>query len=225
MSGWTSFTGSGIGNTETNIWSVTGTYQVKVQAKDIPGATSSWSDPLTVIISSGENEPPNKPSTPSGKTNGKAGVTYQYSSTTTDPDGDLISYLFDWGDGSDSGWTTAVPSGITMIESHSWNEQGDYQVKVKARDINFAESEWSEPLSISMPKNKQIGNIIVVGIMDSIATTVENRDYEVKIIAIVIESGSTHIFNSGEMIRIYNFQSIEFGSIVVAFCDDWGIIG
>ena len=71
----------------------------------------------------------------------------------------------------------------------------------------------------------QIGNIIVIGIMDSIATTVENRDYEVTMIAIVIESGSIHILNSGEMIRLYNYQGIEIGSIVVAFCDDWGIIG
>lgn len=70
-----------------------------------------------------------------------------------------------------------------------------------------------------------MGNIVVVGIMESFATTMENRDYEVILFAIVIESGSLHKLNSGEMIRLYNFQSIEIGSIVIAFCDDWGIIG
>ena len=157
MTGWTSYTGSGVGNWETNIWSVPGTYQVKAQAKDIPGAISSWSNPLTVTISPGVNQPPNKPSTPSGPANGDAGTTYTYTSSATDPDGDSISYLFEWGDDTDSGWTDPIPSGQTATETHKWSDQGNYEVKVKARDVpDLDESEWSDPLSVTMPKGKPI---------------------------------------------------------------------
>jgi hypothetical protein len=105
----------------------------------------------------GVNQPPNKPSTPSGPANGDAGTTYTYTSSATDPDGDSISYLFEWGDDTDSGWTDPIPSGQTATETHKWSDQGTYQIKVKARDVpDLDESEWSDPLEISMPKNKPI---------------------------------------------------------------------
>ena len=31
---------------------------------------------------------------------------------------------------------------------------GDFEIKVKAKDNNDYESEWSDPLPVSMPKNK-----------------------------------------------------------------------
>ncbi len=103
----------------------------------------------------GVNQPPNKPSKPSGPANGGAGTTYTYTSSATDPDGDSISYLFEWGDDTDSGWTDPIPSGQTATETHKWSDQGTYQIKVKARDVpDLDESEWSDPLSVSMPKNK-----------------------------------------------------------------------
>ena len=111
--------------------------------------------PAFITIDDPSNEPPNTPSKPSGQTSGKSGTTYTYSSSTIDPDGDKISYLFSWGDGTDSGWTDPIDSGETASASHSWNSQGDYEVKVKARDVSeFAESEWSDPLSVTMPRNR-----------------------------------------------------------------------
>ena len=47
---------------------------------------------------------PNKPSKPVGPTSGTPGIIFTYSSSTTDDEGDQIYYLFDWGDGTDSGW-------------------------------------------------------------------------------------------------------------------------
>ncbi len=68
-----------------------------------------------------------------------------------------MSYLFDWGDSTDSGWGDPIPSGQTATATHTWTTEGNYQVRVKARDIpGFAESEWSDPLVVSMPKNKAI---------------------------------------------------------------------
>jgi PKD repeat protein len=98
-----------------------------------------------------ENLAPNKPSQPSGQLYGKSGLEYLYSTTTTDPDGDQVFYLWDWGDGNNSGWTRLYNSGVTASMSHAWTTKGTYSVKVKAKDINGAESNWSDPLPISMP--------------------------------------------------------------------------
>jgi len=152
MTDWTSYTGSGIGNTKINIWSVPGTYQVKVQAKDIPGAISSWSDPLTVVISSGENQPPSIPII-TGPTSGMIKTSYNYTLNSTDPDGDDITYLIDWGDGD-----TDIASGESNEEvtlKHTWSSQGNYIIKAKAKDVQGAESDWAT-LEVSMPKNKVI---------------------------------------------------------------------
>ena len=35
-----------------------------------------------------------------------------------------------------------------------WDEKGDYEIKVKAKDVHGAESEWSDPLTVTMPRDK-----------------------------------------------------------------------
>jgi hypothetical protein len=100
------------------------------------------------------NQPPNKPSTPTGQTSGKAGNEYEYESTASDPNGDQIYYWFDWGDDSNSGWIGPYTSGQKGSAKHTWSGQGDYQIKVKSKDSNNAESVWSDPLDVTMPKNK-----------------------------------------------------------------------
>ena len=131
--------------------------RIKVEASDAAG--NPGYDEKTIYYNIGNN-PPNKPAKPSGPTNGKTGVTYTYSTTTTDPDGDQIYYLFDWGDGTNSGWLGPYNSSQTVSASHSWNEKGSYQIKVKAKDIYGEESEWSDPLPVTMPRNKNIYNIL-----------------------------------------------------------------
>lgn len=96
------------------------------------------------------NNPPEKPSRPSGETSGEAGVTYLYTTTTTDIDGDQVLYMWDWGDGTTSGWLGPYASGAEVSALHSWSK-GSYSIKVKAKDTYDAESEWSDPLSVSMP--------------------------------------------------------------------------
>jgi len=99
-----------------------------------------------------ENEPPDKPSI-DGPTSGKPRTEYTYTAVTTDPDGDNVSYFFDGGDGTDSGWTEFVPSGIPVNETHKWWIRGTYEVKVKAKDPYEAESEWAT-LEVTMPVNQ-----------------------------------------------------------------------
>jgi hypothetical protein len=99
------------------------------------------------------NSPPEKPEKPIGTPSGKVKTTYTYSTQTTDPDGDNVSYMWDWGDGTTSEWLGPFNSGVTMSVNHSWSTKGTYQIRAKAKDTNGAESNWSDPFSVTMPQN------------------------------------------------------------------------
>ena len=113
-----------------------------------------FGDPTLAIA--GESLAPVKPDAPDGHTSGSIDVEHTYTASTTDPDGDQIYYLFDWDDGELSGWIGPYNSDQTAQASHKWSEKGDYEVRVKAKDDHGIQSEWSDPLPISMPKNKQL---------------------------------------------------------------------
>ncbi len=112
-----------------------------------------FGDPAQMVKTPSPSDPPATPSKPAGKTLGIWHVEYTYSSTTSDPNGDQIFYLFDWGDGSNSGWLGPYASGQTGVGSHSWDELGTYAVKVKARDVWGAGSSWSETLVVTITDN------------------------------------------------------------------------
>ena len=97
------------------------------------------------------NNPPLKPII-SGPGTGKIEQSYTFSAMTTDPENDLVSYWFDWGDGNDSGWVGPYNSGDICKESHIWNTMGSYSIKVKVKDNKNAESVWSNSSLITMPK-------------------------------------------------------------------------
>ncbi len=98
-----------------------------------------------------ENTAPNTPSSLVGPIQGKAGVAYGYSTSTIDLERDLVYYWFDWGDGNTSGWLGPYDSGEECTAFHTWTSEGDYVIKVKAKDISGAESAWSDPFPIAMP--------------------------------------------------------------------------
>jgi hypothetical protein len=102
-------------------------------------------------------EPPEIPEI-SGPTTGFIGEDLEYSIITTDPDGDDIYYLIDWGDGTTTDWLGPFESGISANIIHQWNNAGNFEIKAKARDIYFAESDLSEPYQIYIS-----GPIIEIG--------------------------------------------------------------
>ena len=117
--------------------------------------TNLFGDP-ELSIKDPNDVAPEKPSKPIGVTLGKVGKEYTYTTVSVHPYGDDLCYLFDWGDGSDSGWLGPYPSGVTVTGSHKWDEKGNYMIKVKAKNSKGVESDWSDPLSISMPREKQL---------------------------------------------------------------------
>ena len=99
---------------------------------------------------------PNVPIRPAGQVNGDIGKDYVYTTVSSDPEEDQLFYLFDWGDGSDSGWLGPFDSGVEVETFHNWTIKGDYEIKVKAKDVYDYESDWSDPLPVTMPRNKLV---------------------------------------------------------------------
>jgi len=145
-------------------------------SSDFPITSSSYDDSFNgggdcfiVKIDSDLSEGdacPIRPSIPNGPTGGKIVEEYTYSTSTTDPNGDQIYYLFDWGDDTDSGWLGPYNSGEEIEASHIWTEKGSFEIKVKAKDIHGSESDWSDPLSVSMPRYRTSLDINLQRIFD-----------------------------------------------------------
>jgi hypothetical protein len=104
-----------------------------------------------VKLFSTENHPPNDPSIPSGPNSGTTGTANSYSTSATDPDGDQVKYIFDWGDGTTTE-TNLVNSGTIADASHSWSDAGTYHIRAMAMDSKGASSNWSLKLRIQIQK-------------------------------------------------------------------------
>lgn len=138
-----------------------GLYRMSADVDSIPEEEILFNNHMNFAVFVGENDPPNKPAKPSGQINGKVGVEYTYSTFTTDPDGDQLYYKWCWGTDPNSGycmysnWIGPYESGETINTSHAWGYRGSYSIQVRAKDVYGAISEWSDPLSVSMPVNYQ----------------------------------------------------------------------
>jgi hypothetical protein len=112
-----------------------------------------FGDPAQIFKTPHPSQSPTQPATPAGQTLVIWNQEYSYTSSATDPENEQIYYLFDWGDGSNSGWLGPYSSGQTVVGSHIWTALGTDDVKVKAKDIWGAASPWSEPLHITIVDN------------------------------------------------------------------------
>jgi len=115
-----------------------------------------------------DNNPPNTPETPSGRTYLGVNEPGTYSTSAIDPEGDNVKYCFDWDDGTISDWTDLVNSGSPASLIYSWDAGGLFQIKAMACDEYGSESQWSTDLSVivndppyqpnnPIPENQQTG--------------------------------------------------------------------
>lgn len=70
--------------------------------------------------------------------------------STTDPEGDDVFYQIDWGDGTITEWLGPSASGKEITVMHTWGTSGTYTVRVRAKDIFNATSEWTDPLLVEI---------------------------------------------------------------------------
>jgi len=89
-----------------------------------------------------------------GTLEGEVNIAYKYIFSASDPDNNPVGYFVDWGDGSNSGWTMDYAPNVEVFLWHRWDEEGNYTIKVKARDSPGEESDWAY-LEVTMPVNQQ----------------------------------------------------------------------
>ena len=111
----------------------------------------------TIVTS--ENLPPIKP-TIRGTVNGNTGTEYEFIISSSDPNGDDLYYWIQWFEGCPGvTWEGPYESGEKITKKYTYEEDGNYVIKVKAKDTSDAESEWSE-LELKMPKNTILNKIL-----------------------------------------------------------------
>jgi len=123
-----------------------------------------WYSPIVHVTV--HNEAPEKPDKPKGPPKGDVGVKYTYETSTIDPDSNEIYFQWGWGDGTQSEWMGPYYSYETCSADHTWSKAGAYQVKVKAKDAFDSESDWSDPLSVTIPKNKAASYPILIRLFE-----------------------------------------------------------
>ncbi|MBV1911138.1 MAG: PKD domain-containing protein [Kangiellaceae bacterium] len=126
--------GDGAASTEQNpshIYSEVGTYVVSLTVTDNHGAASVAAEVEITVLSSGNNNPPTARFTISSDTVAvNVAVTFD-SSSSSDPEGDVLSYSWQFGDGNTS--TAANPS-------HQYSSEGTYSVSLIVSDTLGAQS-------------------------------------------------------------------------------------
>jgi hypothetical protein len=86
---------------------------------------------------------------------GLINVDYTFCVTVTNPNGDNLYCIWDWGDGTISDWLGPYSSGEMVYASHPWSQKGTYGIRVKLKDVYGQESGWSNPQIITIYELKQ----------------------------------------------------------------------
>jgi hypothetical protein len=135
--------------TATHSWGTSGEYPLTLRVTDDGDASTT----LTCIITVFQNHPPNIPII-EGPLTGNVGTPTSYNFTSTDPDGDSLYWMIDWGDSSGTEWIGPYPCG-TITQSHTWTKKGTYIIKAKVKDPTGWETGWGA-LSVKMPYSSTI---------------------------------------------------------------------
>jgi len=132
------------------VYSEPGSYLAKVKVMDNDGIESDWSNTIKITVTALPPTPPENQKPIARLSASPTTVEEDYQSVTLDasasydPDGSVVAYWFDYGDGTNSGWITK--SAVSKVYSNP----GYYVVRVKVKDDKAAESDWSNTVTITV---------------------------------------------------------------------------
>ena len=130
------------------IYTIPGNYTFHIWAKDTSNNVNISEDQIFKIAQG------TKPSSPviTGPRTGKPDTLLTFTFKSFDSEGHNIYYTIDWGDDQkeDIG---PYASGEEATASHTWDNEGEYTIRAKAKDSIGLESEWSK-YNINIPRSK-----------------------------------------------------------------------
>lgn len=122
-------------NQENNlIWSHTNRFSLPNQVFKIRYYPADYPGILELLA-------PDQPQRPKGNLFVSVGNPASYSTTISYSEN--ISVLFDWGDGTDSGWLKTENSQSSITLQNSWNTTGLYFIRARVKNNYDIESSWS----------------------------------------------------------------------------------
>lgn len=138
-----------------NTLSISTTYYWKIISHDSYGNTNQ--SPVWKFTTSEQtNTAPQQPTQPTGETISSCYTNLSFSTVATDPDNDDLFYVWSWDDESEPDSIGPYYSGESCSVMHQYHQPGTYQIRVKARDTHYRESDWSAPLNITIHNRPQV---------------------------------------------------------------------
>jgi hypothetical protein len=150
------------GEIQTHTYTEEGIYQVKLTVTD--NKSNIGIDETWAFIDNSNNAP--KTPILRGRRIGQEEKEYEYTFYSEDVDGDEVYYYLNWGDvywtGSWQPWIGPYESGEKVILTNIWDTDGDFVVRVKAKDKYGAESDWATlPVKIPIYKTNIMFNSLI----------------------------------------------------------------
>jgi hypothetical protein len=128
----------------THAWSDTGLFSIRCRAQTEAGKLSGFSPDHSTLV---RNYPPLTPAVVLGPDTVRTDSAAEFRTATTDPEADIVTYIFAWGDG-DTVTAPGYASGDTARMLHAWSGPGEYQVRTAASDVAGHKSPWSPPHTV-----------------------------------------------------------------------------
>ena len=174
-------------------WNENDIYSIKAKTKD-GFDNSNWTDYLIAM----GNVAPETPSI-SGPNLSKKNILNDFSFVSSDLNGHDIKYFIDWDDGTTE-WTDFYKSSEEVTLSHTWSEQGNYFIKVKAKDTYDSESQLSEPFNVKITQKAFLFGLIGDKIADS-----QSTDFSAKLVMYLgLSPFNFNILSSNQKVTILN---------------------
>lgn len=142
---------TGSGATPSHVYGSAGTYTVKLTVTDNAGATNSSSQPVQVVA------PPVNVKPVASFTSDVNGLTANLTSTSTDSDGEIVSYEWNFGDGQ---------TGTEASVAHKYAAAGSYTVRLTVTDDDGGSTSVTKSVTVSAPA---AGNVAPIAAFTSAA--------------------------------------------------------
>lgn len=200
----------------THVYTETGMFYPWLSVKDNHGLVSEYVDLVYLWVT---EPPPNEPPTAYVSTSpnpAEPGEEVVFTgSSSTDPDGTVEEYSFEFGDGTSTGWTAQANV------SHSYSREGQYTASLTVRDDDGAESQprslvvtvrhVNEPptatiLSIAPNPAREGESITLMGTGDDPDGTVEAYTWESDLDGVLGSTGTVTVDNLRSGVHTISLQ-------------------
>lgn len=109
------------------------------------------------------NTPPRQAHLQAVATTGTVGQPLRLQCVSLDAETALLTYAFDWGDGSSPTGVTATEAGVPVEAEHAYAQPGEYPVRCRAQDDGGQAGPWSEPVQLIV-RTSSSGPVLTVAV-------------------------------------------------------------